>query len=135
MAPKQKQLDLGFFVPISKEEREINAAREFASLNERLQKEPAGEEITKRPVGRPKKEKENVLLRPSTVAMKPTTKASKKVRRRYTNWFTPTLWPPIHSAVKQHRSILNALGFLRSAYRKPRDLSCVYDSLSRQSMQ
>jgi hypothetical protein len=100
MAPKQKQLDLGFFVSISKEEREINAAREFASLNERSVRE----EITKQPVGRPKKEKEkekeNVLLRPSAIAMKPTLKMCKKVRGCYTIWFTPTLWPPIHSTIK-----------------------------------
>jgi hypothetical protein len=59
---------------------------------------------------------------------------SKKVRGQYRNWFNPNLWPPIHDAVKQHRNIGDALNFLRSAYRKPGDLSCVYDYLSRETM-
>jgi hypothetical protein len=58
MAPKHKQLDLAFFIPISKDEREKNAEKEFASLNERLEKERAiakEKEVPKRPMERPKK--------------------------------------------------------------------------------
>jgi hypothetical protein len=59
---------------------------------------------------------------------------SKKPKVRYTNWFSPTFWPPIHVAVKQHRNIQGALNYLRAAFRKPEDLSSVYDALSRGSM-
>jgi hypothetical protein len=72
MAPKQKRLDLAFFIPISKVERKKNAERDFANLHERLENERANakEEITKRPVGRPKKEKVAELLHPIAVPMK-----------------------------------------------------------------
>jgi hypothetical protein len=136
MAPKQKWLDLAFLTPISKVEREKNAEREFATLHEWLENERANakEEIVKRPVGRPKKEKVVELLCPIAVPMKPTSKITKKVKDHYRNWFTPKLWPPIFTAVKQHCNIPEALGFLRSTYRKPRDLSCVYDNLNRSTM-
>jgi hypothetical protein len=39
MAPKHKQLNLAFFIPISKEERGGDAKKEFASLNERPERE------------------------------------------------------------------------------------------------
>ena len=74
-----------------------------------------------------------MLMKPKVERMKPIIKP-KKVRGSYTNWFTPTLWPPIYKAVKQHRNITEAWSFLRSAYRKPGDLSCVYDNLSKSSM-
>jgi hypothetical protein len=137
MAPKHKQLDLAFFTRISKDEREKNAEKEFASLNERLEKERAiakEKEVPKRPVGRPKKDKMAELLKPSTIPMKPTSNNIKKRRGQYYNWFTPILWPPIFTAVKRHRNLQEALDFLRSAYRKPGDLSCVYDNLSRSTM-
>jgi hypothetical protein len=136
MAPKQKWLDLAFFTLISKVERERNAEREFANLHERLENERANtkEEITKRPVGRPKKEKVAELLHPIVVPMKPASKSTKKVRGHYQNWFTPKLWLPIFIAVKQHPNLQEAFDFLRFAYRKPSDLSCVYDSLNRSTM-
>jgi hypothetical protein len=59
---------------------------------------------------------------------------SKKPKVRYTNWFPPTLWPPIHATVKQHHNIQGALNYLRAAFRKPGDLSSVYNALSRSSM-
>jgi hypothetical protein len=137
MAPKQRQLDLAFFTPITKEEREKDAEMEFACLNKRLDKERATaneKAVPKRPVGRPKKEKVAELLRPTATPMKPSSKKTKKVRGHYHNWFTPTLWPPTFKAVKQHRNLQEALDFLRSAYRLPGDLSCVYDNLNRSSM-
>jgi hypothetical protein len=106
MAPKYKQIDSAFFAPISKDERE-------------------------RAVGRPKKDKGAVLHRPSLEPMK---KSRNKVRKKYFNWFTPQLWPPIFRVVQQHRSIGDAWNFLRSAYRLPGDLSNVYDHLSRGTM-
>jgi hypothetical protein len=38
------------------------------------------------------------------------------------------------SVVKQHRNIPEALDFLRSAYRKLGDLSCIYDNLNKSTM-
>jgi hypothetical protein len=132
MAPKHKQLDLVFFTRISKEEREKAVEVEFATFNEKLEKEKTMPKklILKRPVGRPKINQDVVHL-PKATIMK---KTSKKVRDQYRNWFNPNLWPPIYDAVKQHRNIGDALNFLRSAYRKPGDLSCVYDYLSRGTM-
>jgi hypothetical protein len=137
MAPKHKQLDLAYFTPITKEERKKDAKMEFACLNKRLDKERAMENekvVPKRPMGRPKKEKVAELLRPIATPMKPSSKKTKKVRGHYHNWFTPTLWPPIFKAIKQHRNLQEALNFLRSAYRLLRNLNCVYDNLNRSSM-
>ena len=117
MAPKHKQLNLAFFIPISKEEREKDAKKEFASLNERLEKERTmakEKEIPKRLVGRPKKDKVAEFLRPTAIPMKPSSNNLKKVRGHYHNWFTPTLWPPIFTAVKKYRNFQGALDFLRS---------------------
>jgi hypothetical protein len=77
MAPKQRQLDLAFFTPITKEEREKDAEMEFACLNKRLDKERATaneKAVPKRPVGRPKKEKVAELLRPTATPMKQSSK-------------------------------------------------------------
>jgi hypothetical protein len=59
MAPKHEQLDLDFFTTNGKEEREGNAKKEFASLNERLEKEciiAIKKDIAKKPVQRLKKD-------------------------------------------------------------------------------
>ena len=66
--------------------------------------------------------------------MNPANNTRKKVRGSYQNWFTPTLWPPIFTAVKQHHNIQEAMDFLRCAFRQPCDLSCVYDHLNRSTM-
>jgi hypothetical protein len=133
MAPKQQCLDLWFFQPISKEEKDVNDKKAFATLSERLNRERAmaKKEIIKRPVGRPKKELQASLLAPKVEPMKP---QIKKPKVRYTNWFSPSLWPPIYAAVKQHHNIQSALNYLRAAFRKPGDLSSVYDALSRGTM-
>ena len=88
MVPKYKKIDSAFFTPISKDEREREVESEFASLNARLELEEAmpKEEVVKRPVGRPKKDKEAVLHRANLESMK---KSRCKVRRKYFNWFTP----------------------------------------------
>ena len=115
MAKKQQRLDLKFFIPISKEERLINAEKDFETLHERLEEEHALSKVVfKRPVGRPKKELKAMLLKPKVEPMKKTTK---KVRGPYTNWFTPTLWPPIFAAMKQFRSAQGAVDYLRAAWR------------------
>jgi hypothetical protein len=87
MAPKYKKIDPTFFIPISKDERERVVEREFVSLNARLELEQAmpKEEVVKRPIGRPKKDKGAVLYRPNLDPMK---KSRCKVRRKYFNWFT-----------------------------------------------
>jgi hypothetical protein len=132
MAPNQRRLDLGFFTHISKEEKNVNVNKEFATLSAKLDKESTmtkKEEEVKRPVGRPRKERESIIFQAKVVPMK-----KKKVRGRYTNWFSPKLWPPIHVAMKQHWNYADALGFLRFAYRLPSDLNCVYDALIRDSL-
>jgi hypothetical protein len=60
---KQKLLS-SLFTTVSKEEMEVNVEREFAALNSKLELEKAMKkpEAEKRPVGRPKKEMEVVLL-------------------------------------------------------------------------
>ena len=95
MAPKQLRVDFSLS-PTSKEEREMDIERAFATLNERLQEEQSRpkKETFKRLVGRPWKERQVMLLKPKVERMKPIIKP-KKVRDSYTNWFTPTLWPPI----------------------------------------
>ena len=89
MVPKQRQLDLGFFTYISKEERNVNVNKEFATLSAELDKESAmskKEEEVKRLVRRPRKERESILFQPKVVSMK-----MKKVRKCYTNWFSPKI--------------------------------------------
>jgi hypothetical protein len=82
MAPKHKQLDLAFFTPITKEERDKDVEMEFACLNKRLDKEHAmanEKAVPKRLVGRPKKEKVAELLRPTAAPMKPSSKKTKRL--------------------------------------------------------
>lgn len=88
-------------------------------------------EIFKRLVGRPKKGTKAVLFKPKIKSIPST----KKVRGSYTNWFTPSFWPPpIYATIKQHRNIFRALKYLRATYRKPRKIDDVYDYLSRTSL-
>ena len=130
MSPKQQRVDFAF-VSITREERAVEIEKEFSSLDQRLEEERSKpcKEILKRPVVRPKKT-EMVLLKPKLEKMK----RLGNVRGTYTNWFTPILWPPIFNAMKQHRCIAGALSFLRASYRKPGELSSVYDKLSKNSM-
>ena len=130
MSPKQQRVDFTF-VSITREERAVEIEKEFSSLDQRLEEERSKpcKEILKRSVVRPKKT-EMVLLKPKLEKMK----RLGKVRGSYTNWFTPVLWPPIFNAMKQHRCIAGALSFLRASYRKPGELSSVYDKLSKNSM-
>ena len=83
MAPKHKQLDLAFFTRISKEEREKAVEVEFATFNEKLEKDKTMPKklILKRPMGRPKRNHDVVHL-PKTTIMK---KTNKKVRGQYRN--------------------------------------------------
>ena len=59
MAPKQQRVDFAF-IPISKEEREMDTEKEFAALIERLQEEQLRpkKETFKRPIGRPRRDKQ-----------------------------------------------------------------------------
>ena len=115
MAPKHKQLDVVFFTRISKDKKEKAVEVEFATFNEKLEKEKTMPKILKRPVRRPKRNQDVVHLSKATIMKK----TNKNVRGQYRNWFNPDLWPPIYDAVKQHRNMEDALNFLRSAYRKP----------------
>jgi len=73
-------------------------------LAEWLEKEQVvpKKKIVRRPVGRPKRDTQAVLLKPKIESMKA---LKKKPKVCYTNWFTPSLWPPMFAAVKQHRNI------------------------------
>ena len=56
MAPAKKQLDVGFFAPISKEEMESRSELKFVVLNDKLEKERSMTKhaLPKRPVERPR---------------------------------------------------------------------------------
>jgi hypothetical protein len=97
MAPIKKRLDLGFFAPISKEEMERRLELEFAVLNNKLEKKQSMTKhaLSKRPVGRPKKDGPAPFLKPKVERMKPLVS---KPRGSYKILFTPSLWPPIFKA-------------------------------------
>ena len=85
----KKKLLSSLFTIVSKEELEVNVEREFAALNSKLELEKAMKkpEVEKKPLGRPKKEMEVVLL--PTKVEAPVKSSSKPSRSRgtYTNWF------------------------------------------------
>ena len=133
MASNQQRVDFAF-VSITREKREVKIEKEFSTLNQRLERKQSRpiKENFKPLVGRPR-QTETVLLKPKVEKMKRTV-GTKKVRGSYTNRFTLILWPLIFNAMKQHRSIGGVWNFLRSAYRKFGEISCVYDNLSQSSM-
>ena len=92
---------------------------DFDTLNTRLEMEKAMEsEVVKRSVGRPKKNVHAVLLTPKVkVIIKPTQNRA-KVRGNYTNWFIPSLWIPIHVAMKQHKKYTSTLYYLKLKYKE-----------------
>ena len=57
-----------------------------------------------------------------------------KPKGNYTNWFTPSIWPPIFKAMQQAKNITNALMYLRVTYRQPESLYSPYDYLARSTM-
>lgn len=116
MVPKQQRVDFAF-IPISKEEKRMD--REFAASNDRLEEEQLRpkNETFKRPVGRPRLERQTILLKPKVEKMKPNFKPT-KVIDSHTNWSTHIFWPPIYKVVKQHCNVLAAWSFFRSVYRK-----------------
>lgn len=122
------------FSILNKDEMEMRVQRDFATLDEKLEIDYAmRKEVVKRPVGRPKKEMEAVLLTPK---VEPEEQASKKakVRGPYTNWFLPALWKPIYAAVKQHKNLTAALNYSHIKHKVPGESYSVYDKLSRGSL-
>ena len=122
------------FGVINKDEMEECVQRDFAALNEKLEMEHGMcKKMMKRPVGRPKKEMDVVLLTPK---VEPEEHASKKtkVRGPYTNWFLPNLWKPILAVVKQHKNLTAALNYLRTKHKVSGETYSVYDKLSRGSL-
>jgi hypothetical protein len=73
MALTKKQLDLGFFAPISMEEMERRSELEFVVLNNKLEKERSMTKhvLPKRLVGRPRKDGTMSFLKPKVEQMKP----------------------------------------------------------------
>ena len=101
------------FTPINKEEMEVFVERDFDTLNTRLEVEMAMKsEVVKRLVRRPKKNVQVVLLTPKVENIAKLTPNRAKVRN-YTNWFLPSLWGPIHAAMKQHKNYTSTLNYLK----------------------
>ena len=109
-----RQLTLeSMFTPIDKGELEEHVEHNFAILSKNLELEKAmEEEVVKWPVGRPKKLLESVFHAP--MVEKSEEPIQKKVRGIYTNWFLPSLWGPIHAAMKQHKNYTSTLHYLRT---------------------
>ena len=128
---KQKLLN-SLFTTLSKEEMEVNVESEFAALNSKLELEKAMKkpEAEKRPVERPKKEMDVILL--STKLETPVKSSSKPSMSRgtYTNWFVPSLWDPIFETVSKHRNLPSALRYLQLKYIRPGENVSVYDKLA-----
>lgn len=77
MTPKQQCVDVGFIIPITKEEKKISTQKDFATVSERLENERTMPmETFMRPMERPKKELQAMLLKLKVELMKPTTKKS-----------------------------------------------------------
>jgi hypothetical protein len=87
--------------------------------------------IVKRPVGRPPRPTEAVLLIQKVEGQ---TLKKGKVRGPYTNWFEPSLWGPIYAVVRQYRSLNHAWKYLKMMYKKPGESEGTYANLSRGSM-
>ena len=87
------------FSSINKDERFLSIFQDVEALNADLEKEKALAKptIPKRSVGRPTKEVKLHLLK--SKLEKPMKKV--KVRGTYTNLFCPSLWHPIHVAMKK----------------------------------
>ena len=110
--------------------------KEMSLLKEKLEQKKDMEVkvgVPKRPVGRPKRSIDTILMK-SNVQEQKTATTFKKVRGPYNNWFSPLLWGPIYQAARQHRSILGALKYLQSAYKTPGEEYGPYKDLSRSSM-
>jgi hypothetical protein len=118
------------FAPITKEEMQERVERDFAALKSKMEEKKILQvEVEKRPVGRPPKALETILVK-----MEKSPPKTKKVRGQYTNWFAPSLWGPIHLAVRKYRSIHYALKHLKTMYKTPGESQGVYENLSRGSM-
>ena len=89
------------FTSIKKEEIQLLVERDFDALSTTLEVEKAMEsEVVKRSVVRPKKNVEVLLLTPKEEDIAKASPNKAKVRGRYTNWFLPSLWGPIHVVLK-----------------------------------
>jgi hypothetical protein len=120
------------FRPIDKEEMQASVEREFATLERRLEQEKEMEkEVIKRPVGRPKKELQATLLTPNVEKIEASSTKKVQVRGNYTNWFLPSLWGPIHAAMRVHKNYTSTLRYLQSKYKLPGQINSVYDDLTR----
>jgi hypothetical protein len=98
-----KQLMISsLFSTISKDERFQSIFHDLEMFKAAVDKEQAlpKASASKRSVGRPKKEVHSQLLKPKLE--QPLKKT--KVRGSYTNWFCPSLWHPIHAAMRRHRN-------------------------------
>ena len=105
----------------------MDIEREFVALSEIARGAiKAQKEMFKRPIGKPRKKIQKVLLK-STIKLN-------NVRGSYTNSFISILWPPIYKVVKQHYNITEAWSLLRSTYKILGDFSSIYDNLSKNVM-
>ena len=96
----QKTLD-NILTSIIKENMQLLLERDFEALSTKLEVVKAMEsEVVKRSVVRPKKNVEVLLLTPKEEDIAKASPNKAKVRGRYTNWFLPSLWGPIHVVIK-----------------------------------
>ena len=108
------------FRPFDKEEMQACVEREFATLERRLELEKGmGKEVIKRPVGRPKKELQATLLTPKVEKVEASFTKKGQVRGNCTNWFLPSLWGPIHTAMTIHKNYTSTLRYLQAKYKLP----------------
>ena len=118
MAPTKKQLDLGFFASIDKEEMKRRTELEFVILNDKLEKEQSMTKraLPKRPVERLRNDGLVSFLEPKVKWMK---HLVSKPKNNYKNRFNPSLWLRILKAMQQAMNITNALMYLRVTYGQP----------------
>ncbi len=76
---------------------------DLAILNSKLKLEHSMKEVVTRQKGQPKKQIQVVLLTPKI--KKPKGLTSKKVNRKYKNWFKPSFWDPIYATMKQQSNL------------------------------
>jgi hypothetical protein len=130
---KQKLLS-SMFPVITKEVMEEHVERDMATLSSQLEMDQGvKEDVQKRPVGRPKKVAEAILLTTKVEKSHHCTPKS-RVRGPYMNWFIPSLWDPIYAAVNRHRNLQGALRYLQFKFKLPGETKSVYDRLQRSTM-
>ena len=88
-------------------------------------------EVVKCLVGRPKKELQAILLIPKVKKPKGLATKKAKLRGKYTIWFMPYFWGPIHVAMRVHKNYTSTVNYLQTKYKLPTENGSVHDDLTR----